>query len=161
MSEFPPLGDPGPQPPTGGPAPGWWQASDGNWYPPDQVPGTGGPAYGAPAAYGGLPGYGGPPGYGVPGYGAPAGYGYGYGGVPSPGTNGMAIASLVCSLATFIACVTFIPGVICGHIAISQIKRTGQQGKGMAIAGLAIGYTFIALTVIVVLIAVAGSSSST
>ena len=33
--------------------PGWWQASDGKWYPPEQAPGgqpaAGGPAYGAPS----------------------------------------------------------------------------------------------------------------
>ena len=155
MSEFPPLGDPGSQPPTGGPAPGWWQASDGNWYPPDQVPGTGAPAVGAPPAYGS------PPGYGVPGYGAPPGYGSGYGGVASPGTNGMAIASLVCSLATFVVCVTFIPGIICGHIAMSQIKRTGEQGKGMAVAGLVIGYAILGLIVIFVVAVAVGESSST
>ena len=32
--------------------PGWWQASDGKWYPPEQAPGyqpPGGPAGGAPS----------------------------------------------------------------------------------------------------------------
>lgn len=31
--------------------PGWWQASDGKWYPPEQAPGAQPPA-GAPAGYG-------------------------------------------------------------------------------------------------------------
>lgn len=30
--------------------------------------------------------------------------------------------------------------VITGHIALSQIKRTGETGRGMALAGLIIGY---------------------
>jgi hypothetical protein len=35
---------------TGPGAPGWWQASDGNWYPPEQAPG--GPVAPAPYAAG-------------------------------------------------------------------------------------------------------------
>ena len=31
------------------PAPGWWKASDGNWYPPTSQPGTSGYFSGAPA----------------------------------------------------------------------------------------------------------------
>jgi uncharacterized RDD family membrane protein YckC len=43
------------------PGQGWWQASDGNWYPPNTAPGMG---TAAPPP----PGYGQPPGYGPPGY---------------------------------------------------------------------------------------------
>lgn len=57
--------------------PGWWQASDGKWYPPEQAPGAapGTPPAGDPGAYGTpAPGYGTPPPYGAPpAYGAPAG----------------------------------------------------------------------------------------
>jgi hypothetical protein len=45
--------------------PGWWQASDGKWYPPEQAPGavpTGPP----PGPAGAPPGYGTPPAYGAP-----------------------------------------------------------------------------------------------
>ena len=59
--------------------PGWWQASDGKWYPPEAAPAaaapapTGPPAYAAPTG----PPPGGPPAYGTPmgnpGYGAPTG----------------------------------------------------------------------------------------
>ncbi len=59
--------------------PGWWQASDGKWYPPEQATGAAptSPPPGAPPAYGtGMPGTAGPPGYGppagAPAYGAPA-----------------------------------------------------------------------------------------
>lgn len=46
--------------------PGWWQASDGKWYPPEQAPGA------QPTA----PPAGPPPGYAAPaGYGAPASFG--------------------------------------------------------------------------------------
>ncbi|WP_426573015.1 RDD family protein [Aquihabitans sp. McL0605] len=61
--------------------PGWWQASDGKWYPPEQAPGAApNPAAGMPPA-GPPPGYGAPPAYGAaPAYGAPGGLA----GVPGP-----------------------------------------------------------------------------
>ena len=49
-------------------------------------------------------------------------------------TNTLAIVSLV--LAFFVS----LGAVICGHIALSQIKRTGENGRGLAIAGLVLGY---------------------
>ncbi len=58
--------------------------------------------------------------------------------VQNPGTNGFAIASLICSF--FFA----ILGIIFGHIALSQIRKTGQGGKGLATAGLIISYVSLA-----------------
>lgn len=59
----------------------------------------------------------------------------------APPTNGMATASLVCGLIGFFACgVTSILAVIFGHVSLSQIKRTGEGGHGMAVAGLILGY---------------------
>ena len=55
------------------------------------------------------------------------------------GTNGMAIASLV--LAFF----CFPLGIVFGHIALSQMKRTGEDGRGLAIAGLVISYAWLGL----------------
>src|SRR3954462_8123383 len=59
------------------------------------------------------------------------GYGYGYP-APKTGTNGLAIASLIlaffCSLA----------GLICGIVALNQIKQRPQGGQGLAIAGIVI-----------------------
>jgi hypothetical protein len=56
-------------------------------------------------------------------------------------TNGLAIASLV------FACVWFawmgsLAAVVCGHIALGQIRASGgrQSGRGLAIAGLTLGY---------------------
>ena len=53
------------------------------------------------------------------------------------GTNTLSIISLISSF--FIGLV----GVITGHIALVQIGRTGQSGRGMAITGLVIGYANI------------------
>lgn len=54
-------------------------------------------------------------------------------------TNTLAIISLVTSILWGTALV----GVITGHIALSQIKRTGESGRGLALAGVVIGYVGI------------------
>jgi hypothetical protein len=66
----------------------------------------------------------------------------------------MAIASLVVSL---ICCAPL--GVIFGHVAISQINKTGEGGRGLAIAGLVIGYVGCAAGLFWMLV-VAGASNS-
>ncbi|MEU8345003.1 DUF4190 domain-containing protein [Spirillospora sp. NPDC048832] len=59
----------------------------------------------------------------------------------APPTNGMATASLVCGLIGFFACgVTSVLAIIFGHVSLSQIKRTGEGGHGMAVTGLILGY---------------------
>jgi peptidyl-prolyl cis-trans isomerase B (cyclophilin B) len=61
---------------------------------------------------------------------------------PRP-TNGMAIASLICAF-------VFAPlGIIFGHISLSQLKRTGEEGHGLAVAGLVISYVITVGTIIV------------
>ena len=42
--------------------------------------------------------------------------------------------------------------VIFGHIGLGQIKRTGEEGRGQAIAGLIIGYVTIALGLIMAIV---------
>jgi len=58
--------------------------------------------------------------------------------VNSAKTNSLAIAAFVMSL----LCCNVL-AVIFGHIAISQINRTGEGGKGLATAALIIGYLSI------------------
>ncbi len=58
-------------------------------------------------------------------------------------TSSLAIWSLVLGiLAVFLAGLTAIPAVICGHLALGKIKRSAgtQSGGGLAIAGLVTGY---------------------
>ncbi|OKH82355.1 hypothetical protein EB75_12765 [Mycobacterium sp. ST-F2] len=108
---------PPPPPATGYPAPG---------YPPPVAP--------YPPVAQGYPGM--PP---MPGM-MPMGY------APVPKTNGLAIASLVCSLLGLVTCAgTSILGVIFGHLAKSQIKQSGEEGEGMALAGLIVGYIGLAI----------------
>lgn len=66
-----------------------------------------------------------------------------------PKTNTLAIVSLV--LAFFIS----LGAVITGHIALNQIKQTGEGGRGLAIAGLVLGYAGIVFGLIAVVVAFA------
>lgn len=71
---------------------------------------------------------------------------YNAGGAPASNkTNTLAIVSLI--LAFFVS----IGGIIVGHIALGQIKRTGEGGRGLALAGLVIGYVFTGLGLLIVI----------
>jgi hypothetical protein len=107
------------------------------------------PQYGyAPPPYGGMPGYPGQPPY--PGPYNP------YGPYPSTQTNGLAIASLVTSLAgvvfgiplavfCYVGLLIPVIAAVLGGVALSQIRQTGQQGRAMAVAGIVIGVGTAAL----------------
>ena len=77
---------------------------------------------------------------------------------PSPSavvvkTEPLAIWSFVLSLLALACCgfILGIPGVICGHLALSKIQKEPQlQGRGLATAGLIIGYVAIAFWLIYV-----------
>lgn len=63
-------------------------------------------------------------------------------------TSRLAVASLVCSVLSLITCVGWLPGIICGHLAQSRIRRNPSlKGSGLASAGLIIGYLFLMLEV--------------
>ncbi|MFE0027801.1 DUF4190 domain-containing protein [Amycolatopsis sp. NPDC059021] len=81
-----------------------------------------------------------------PPYGPPVPYGY----CPMPQQEqGMAIASLVCSLVGIVLCgLTSILGIIFGHVAYSKAKRGEAGGQGMAQAGMIIGYVTVGLWLI-------------
>lgn len=60
--------------------------------------------------------------------------------------NGLAIAALVLGILCFLPAV----GLVLGIVALVQIKRRGERGKGMAVAGMvmsSIGVVLLALTV--------------
>jgi Domain of unknown function (DUF4190) len=63
-------------------------------------------------------------------------------------TSALAVASLVCSLLSLVTCVGWLPGIICGHLAKSRIRRNpALKGNGLATAGLVIGYMILLLEV--------------
>ncbi len=77
------------------------------------------------------------------------------------GTNGLAIAALVCGLGQFaVGFPASIAAIILGHKARRRIALTGEQGDGMAQAGLILGYAGIALLFFAVLLLFFAISSS-
>jgi hypothetical protein len=72
-------------------------------------------------------------------------------------TNTLAIVSLVTGMGSFVAHI--VPGVggftvalvavVTGYMARHQIKQSGEQGMGLATAGMVIGAIHLALIVIV------------
>ena len=89
-------------------------------YPQSPYPQSAYPAAGYPAA--------------APGYYPPA--------PASASTNTMAILSLVFAF-------VFSPlGIVFGHMAKKQIKASGEQGEGLATAGMIVGYVFTGLYVL-------------
>ena len=66
-------------------------------------------------------------------------------------TNTLAVVSLITSILPL-----YLVGIITGHIALSQIKRTGAKGRGLALAGVILGYVgFVMVFVVGVVSAVA------
>lgn len=126
--------EPGHQPPHGNPQQPPYYPPPPPSYPPPPMGG-----YPPPQPY--------PPGYGDP-YAAPYGN-------TQPHTNGLAIGSLVASLVgvplaffCFIGGIGSIAGIVLGIIALNQIKQNGEQGRGMAIAGIAVGAATVMLFII-------------
>lgn len=62
-------------------------------------------------------------------------------------TNTLAIVALVSALV--------LPGpgslaaIVLGHVALDQIRTSGEQGRGMALAGLILGYASLLLILVV------------
>jgi hypothetical protein len=76
----------------------------------------------------------------------------GYYPVVTTPTSGLAIGALICGIAEiFTLGFAAIPAVILGHLARSNIKRTGERGDGMAIAGLVLGYLGIGIWTLIII----------
>ncbi|MCS5721175.1 DUF4190 domain-containing protein [Herbiconiux sp. CPCC 203407] len=99
-----------------------------------------------------------------PGYQPPQGQQpyYGYQTPAAPPTNTLAIVTIILAFLFSIA------GIVTGHIALKQIDRTGESGRGLAKAGLILSYVFTGLAVlgviayiifVVVIIAAAGAGT--
>ena len=150
----------------------------GGGYPGTPAPGTGAP-YGAPAApvgqgspygpgtasaYGSAPSGGYPPSDpsaypGSAGYGAyPPPYGSVY--TAPPRTNGLALASMIVSIASLVVCAGFpgIVGLVLGIVALNQVMRDGTRGRGFAVTGIVVGAVCTAFAMLIVLAATLSDS---
>jgi hypothetical protein len=111
-------------------------------------PGPPPPAYPLPATFRPQP---------MPRYPQPYPPSYPYAYPPPPRNNGAAIGALVCSLAgSFSFGMGSIGAVVLGHTAKKQIRERGDQGEGMATAGLVIGYLGLAFWIFFWVLAAAG-----
>lgn len=77
------------------------------------------------------------------------------------GSSGWATASFVCSLLGLCFGVSAILGVIFGHIALNEINKSNNliQGRGLAIAGLVIGYIMLGLYALYVIVLIGAAAS--
>jgi uncharacterized membrane protein len=60
-------------------------------------------------------------------------------------TNVTAVVALILSVLG----VTFLIGIVCGHVARAQIRKSGEQGMSFAVAALWVGYLYLAAAVLV------------
>lgn len=125
-------------PPYGTPQPPQYGAPQAQPYGAPQPP-----QYGAPQSpYGSAPQYPQSP------YGAAQPYGA-YAAVPK--TNVLAVLSMIASIVGALWILPFIgslAGVIMGHISLKQLSTSGEKGRGMALAGVIVGWIGLALTVL-------------
>ena len=111
--------------------PGWWQVSDGRWYPPEQHPARQATSLAPP-----MTPY-------SPGPSSPQGR----------STNGLAIASLVLSI-VYLFGIGSILAIIFSTVARRQIKKAHgtQGGEGLATAGFVIGIVGIVGTILILVV---------
>jgi hypothetical protein len=68
--------------------------------------------------------------------------------------NPLAVASLACGAGQLLLWpLITIPAIVLGHVARRQIRRTGERGAGLALAGLLLGWAGAAMMVLAALIA--------
>ncbi|HET6246058.1 MAG TPA: GYF domain-containing protein [Tepidisphaeraceae bacterium] len=136
-----------------------WKEGMASWMPASSVPElfaappAAAPAYGNPAYP--APGQATPVGYPSQGQAFQTGYPQAPGlpyGTPPQSHKGMAIGAMVCSICGLFCCgILAIVGPILGMVALSGMKKTGNnEGRGMAIAGIIIGIVVVILNVLYV-----------
>jgi hypothetical protein len=84
----------------------------------------------------------------------------------APRTNGLSIASLVCSIAGIVPFFFGVPcilGIIFGFVSRGQIKRSQGSlgGGGLALAGIIVGFCLIGLFILVVALVAAFGTDHT
>ncbi|WP_187977439.1 DUF4190 domain-containing protein [Mycetocola sp. JXN-3] len=104
-----------------------------------------------------------PPAYptGTPAY---PGEAPGYAGYAQPGYPAAPQKTSILAILALIFGIVFAPaGIVLGHIALRQLKTSGEGGASLAKAGLIIGYIFFALWILLnivgVLLGIAGAAS--
>jgi len=73
---------------------------------------------------------------------------------PTKQTSTLAVVSLIAGCVSLIFGIfAAIPAIICGHLALGEIKKQPEKdGKGLAMAGLIIGYVVTVLSVLIIVL---------
>ena len=75
----------------------------------------------------------------------------------NPPSSGLAVTSLILGVLSFVACsiLTGIPAIITGHIAHNRSRKAPHQfgGRGLAVAGLVLGYLSLAFIPVIAVLA--------
>ena len=104
--------------------------------PSSAPPGPATPPYGQPV----YP----PSPYSAPPYAQQPPYGYS----ATPPQNSMALVSMILSLVGLLSWVTAPVGAILGHVALKQIRQSGESGEGMAKTGIIVGWSITGIGVL-------------
>ena len=120
---------------------GWWQASDGRWYPPDARPGVPPPPEAASAGWSSPPGGSGS-GWGTPSSSTPGPWAQAPASQYRASTNGFAVAALVLGIIGIPAVLVLVglraprPGEVlpCGHPAYTVFELGGVE-KAVCVKG--------------------------
>ncbi|HEY4849489.1 MAG TPA: DUF1707 and DUF4190 domain-containing protein [Streptosporangiaceae bacterium] len=76
--------------------------------------------------------------------------------------NQLAVASLACGVGQpFTAGLSTIPAIVLGHLARRQIRRTGEDGAGLALSGLILGWVGAALIALIITVVVVAAIALT
>lgn len=79
-----------------------------------------------------------------------------------PPASGLATTSMILGILAIPTCITAVPAIVTGHLAMSQIKQSNHQigGAGQAKAGLILGYIVVALYAAIIVIAAAAGMAA-
>jgi hypothetical protein len=69
---------------------------------------------------------------------------------PPRATNTLAIIALVASCAGILIPLADIAGIVMGFIALSQIKRTGENGRGLALGAVIAGFAILVIQLVLI-----------
>lgn len=69
--------------------------------------------------------------------------------VAGPPTNTLAIVGMILSLAGLLFGITAPVGAILGHVALGQIKRTGEGGRPLALTAIIAGWVITGLGLLI------------
>jgi Domain of unknown function (DUF4190)/Domain of unknown function (DUF1707) len=76
-------------------------------------------------------------------------------------TNGLAVAALILGVTEiFTLGLTALPALICGHLSKGQIRERDEDGEGMAVTGIVLGWLGVALWLLLIFLGIMATGDS-